>query len=551
MSVLSVVWLLGFGAANAAPFKDTPDFVSKLDDDAIDASKDKVYARGDLADLEGKVLVSDGSMAYEVEVAEVLDAETKIIRAAFADAYASGAFSAKPTMTDSFVELEDRYILQLVTEADVTDPDVAAKHIPEFASTYAPGVTYHDLSKTIRGHIKGVAKDPSAYYTGRDDLSAALAKGDPELLTEAMFDGLGLLRVTSHLVIYKPGRGPIDSELRRLLQDESEEVDPMSEVDPAVVQMYLEQAEETTASGRVAQSDFVALGWAYNFAPKNQHRWEMGVGFIRVNYGVVLRAGVRMPYEVNSRMDPVDIEGPDDVVVGYTRSIEPIDASSNDYERAGLEGWSGDEASLVARAWFAGKVYLFGIDWVHIRGPNSDDPARGGDMTWDLVNYGEDYVAPLGRREVSDRMVFNHQDTGLSAGVLYLSAGIDLGMRFGVGVDWVQYDMTTINMSDAEGDTRFRHRHTRDRGVSETFLQQGGDTGEYGVELSDFQGRYGLNLRPGLRAAVDIELSDISRVFGDWSWRSAWWEPVTWLDAGTLGSIDDPVLDVVVGERID
>jgi hypothetical protein len=552
MVTLSTLSLLGFGIANAAPFQNTPGFVSELDSDAIDASKDKVYASGDLAELKGTVLISDESTTYEVGVSELLDAETQIVRAAFSDAHAAGAFSAKPIMTDSFVELEDRYILQLVTEADVTDPYVAAKHIPEFASTHAPGATYDDLSKTIQGHIKDIASAPSAYYADRDDLATALAKGDPELLAEAMFDGLGLLRVTSNLVIYKPGRGPIDSKVSNLLLNASEEVDAMPEIDPAIVKMYLEDTKETTAGDSIAQQDIVALGWVYSFCPENQHRWEMGVGFIRVSYGVVLRAGVRMPYKVRHTMDPINIEGPGDVAVNYTHSIEPIDATANDYARAGLEQWSGDEASLVARAWVGGKVYLFGSSWVHIRRPNSDDPSVGGDMTWDLVNSGTDYIAPLDDQEISYRMVFNHQETGLSAEIGFMSAGIDLGMYFGVVGDWVQYDIHTINMSDADGGTRFRSRHDTEHQIADTFLQHGGDTGEYGVELSDVQGRYSLILRPGIRASVNIELTAISGMFRDWYWASPWWEPLTYfVVSATLDGINDPVLDVVVGERID
>ncbi len=455
-------------------------------------------------------------------------------------------------MDDWFVEFDDRIVIHMSTTADVVLPDVVAKYVPGFAATYNPTADYNALSATEQLRIKAILANPGPYYSAQAPLSAALAGGDVEALTSAMLSGLGPVKVTSNLTVYKPGKHPLDPKVESERPGEYHEIPPRDPpLDPAQIESDLAPPPNTATHGLADQRRVVVLGWDKSFAPENEERWDFLVGFVRVTYGMMLRATLRFPYESNLGMGPTSIDGPGVVQVALAHSLIPMDASAADYVSAGQPGWSGDEASLVARVWLGAKVHVLGVDWIHIVNPDEDDRSVGGDLAFDLVNEGASFTSLLGEDNLSKTFSFPAEETGLQYGLSIFSAGLDLRLKAVVEGDHVAYDMRSVGMSDITGRTDWSLRHSsRDARVFD-LLQYPEAEGSFGVVLDDFSSRYDLELTLGLRGVLEVELSDVCGCLNDWAWSSPWLEPATL----RVASVELPLLgpaeiEFLPGERL-
>jgi len=561
----SVIILLAAGAAAPAtaapftgepgspPFADSPTWLAELDPESVEASTDKVYAVGPLTELEGLILSDDGTTARTVDVKTWMDERQADVRDGVQAANQDGALAAAPLHIDTYAEYDDRFVIHSVTEFDVLYPDVLSTHVPEFAGMYDPKPSFEGLSSEEAERVEGLVKEPDAYVEASAELSAAAEKGT-RALYEAMADGKGVVRYTRNSVIYKPGKGPISTHVEDYKMPSSPEVFFESDEPDALTGGL--HSDKPVASGSRATYEDVVIGWEEDWSAEDECRWDIGVGFVRVTYGVIAEAGLRLPYRLHGTLDPTSITGPNGTVeVEISTKVEPLDGSAALYERKGLDTWSGDEVRLALGAWFGAKVYALGIDWVHIRNPDEDDRTRGGDMRWDLINEGASFQSPLGDSDLSKRFVFDAEETGLevsAAAILY--AGLDLSVDTAVTADHVGFDLDLTELSDEQWRRSFRVQHGSEAERLFSFYQipELAGTFDYGFEGDDPSARLGLDVSPGLRLVAGIDGSRIASWLGGMEWRTGWWDAEAIRIASIqLGATEgtEAHLDVVDGVR--
>jgi hypothetical protein len=547
--------LLAPTAAAASPFSDTPDWVSTLDPEWMQSTEGKVIASGDLKSLDRTLLAHGGVGSKMIDVGAMLTAAEEEFRAGARDAYSAGLLVAAPKLVDEYAEYDDRYVLHLSTEINVADSGLLYKYLPQLDGFYNPDVDGSLMTDAELGYAKDVLADPNAQLQAREDLQKALSAGDPQMLFEAMVDGNGVTRWTTETTVYKQGGGTHPDEVVDASEFlASKPFDTPLIAQPAVMEM-LETPTELLLKGSAEQEGVVIVGWAAESNPETKWRVSFGFGYLRIGYGFVARAGIRLPYEVHTAMSPSEISGDstDIAQINVTTDLDAIDGDSATYTDQGLPGWSGDELSLAAHVWMGVRLNAFNHDFIHLQFPDKDDRTQGGEATWG-VDFSADFKSPLGDHAIGERFWIGYETSGAGVNYSLLGAGVDIGVNLEASSDRFEYDWRLVNLSDGGIRDDFRIRAFGPGSRSDWYWQHNlpSDAFAFGYELDRPSVRLDMSATPGIRMRAQAKLSNISSWFSDRTVTTSWLEPITFeLGSVDLGPIEgtDGAIDGVLGFR--
>ncbi|MEL6341494.1 MAG: hypothetical protein AAFV53_00070 [Myxococcota bacterium] len=533
------------------------DWVAREDPEALDHITKGYVLSGPIAEFKAG-LVSYGKTSKQlIMLAALEDQLAGADRDVFAAAEKTGAFASPVQTRDRYYLYDDRVVFHFVTRIDVKDPDVLASFVGKEYGLGSPmdAKDCQDLDKNEQTMLQDVIDEPGAYLSTLPGMAAPLASGDPAEVCAAMFSGVGEHTVSATAVVYLADQTLVDAD--DTLLDTWKTFSAVYDRYP--FEPFVEEPPISYALGSTLQRTPLVFGWAEDASIEKEKRWGFRYGFVRISFGIVARLGIRFPYEQTVEMSPRLIVGDEDASVYHEISIEPVDGSSTFYENAGLEGWSGDEGTMVLRAWFGAKVRAIKRTWVHIRSPDANDRSRGGDCVWDLVNQGTSFTSPLDGRTVSYPLELPGSMTGLQVSAGVLEAGVDLRLNFALSGDRIDSRVQLRGQQSPrleegtgtlhDGYVMARHEDTLPTvfRATQTAAYQ-----RYGYAFVGSSLYASASVRPGIRGYATVPLKRIWRRLPNLSKTTAWFEPVEiHLDTATvpvMGDIDR--IEQLMGKRI-
>jgi len=348
-------------------------------------------------------------------------------------------------------ELRDAFVLVRATGATVSDPDALRKASPLFASLTKNRKTKVQIHKLSKQSKKGLKQFKAHLRTrpGSDPLRQAMQKGDQALL-DALADGVGEMSVVDTLIV--PKRAPsVAADGRLMVPTMKAGIPDYGATTPLGIgkvagidknQLGLTDAGAERVADAIGLNDtgHVVSGVAQTKAEFIAGRtwadswdWErtfyVPSGFLRVKLGAHYAVGLRVPIEVEAKLDPIYVcengrmREQNSHRFNVRTKVRAVDGDVGFYRRAGMPNdliADGKELALGAGVGYSVKLRLFWETLV-------DRPYTEHGFDW-----GRDFDPPEGSRDVRVAEVFlpSHLTrTRLNFGPLKGS------VRFGLRVD--------------------------------------------------------------------------------------------------------------------